>query len=82
MASVLAESLLLALLGSLIGAGVAWAAFNGNLHVMGGTVISLAVTPGLIVNGILFACLLGFLGGFFPALRAARRPIAEALRAS
>jgi putative ABC transport system permease protein len=82
MASVLTESLLLALAGSLIGAGVAWAAFNGNLHVMGGTVISLAVTPGLIMNGVLFACFLGFIGGFFPALRAARRPIAEALRAS
>jgi putative ABC transport system permease protein len=82
MASVLAEAILLALLGSLIGAGLAWLAFNGNLHVFGGSVISLAVTPGLIMNGVLFACLLGFIGGFFPALRAARRPVAEALRAN
>jgi putative ABC transport system permease protein len=80
MASVLVESLLLALAGSLIGAGFAWFAFNGHLHALGGTVISLAVTPGLIIDGVLFACLLGFIGGFFPALRAARRPVAEALR--
>jgi putative ABC transport system permease protein len=82
MASVLVEALILALAGSLIGGAVAWAAFNGNLHVFDGNVIHLAVTPGLIINGALFACLLGFVGGFFPALRAARRPVADALRAS
>jgi putative ABC transport system permease protein len=82
MASVLAEVLLLAFGGATIGAALAWIAFNCNLHAMGGTVISLAVTPGLIVNGVLFACFLGFVGGFFPALRAARRPIADALRAN
>jgi putative ABC transport system permease protein len=82
MASVLVEALLLALGGALIGAVFAWIAFNGNLHAIGGTVINLAVTPGLIINGLLFACILGFVGGFFPALRAARRPVADALRAS
>jgi putative ABC transport system permease protein len=80
--SVLVEALALSLLGALIGTAVAWLAFNGNLHVIGGTVINLAVTPGLVRNGFLFAGFLGFVGGFFPALRAARRPIAEALRAS
>jgi putative ABC transport system permease protein len=80
--SVLVEALLLSVLGALIGAAIAWIGFNGNLHAMGGTVINLAVTPGLVINGVLFACFLGFIGGFFPALRAARRPIAEALRAS
>jgi putative ABC transport system permease protein len=80
--SVLAEALVLSMVGALIGAGVAWIAFNGNLHAIGGTVISLAVTPGLVRNGVLFACFLGFVGGFFPALRAARRPIVDALRAT
>jgi putative ABC transport system permease protein len=80
--SVMAEALLLTLAGALIGAAGAWLVFNGNLHAIGGTVINLAVTPGLIRNGVFFACLLGFVGGVFPALRAARRPIAEALRAS
>ncbi|HEY4276498.1 MAG TPA: ABC transporter permease [Rhizomicrobium sp.] len=80
--SVLAESLLLAFLGASIGAAIAWALFNNNLQVLSGTVIHLAVTPGLAVGGIVFACLLGLIGGFFPAIRAARRPIAEALRAT
>jgi putative ABC transport system permease protein len=48
MVSVLAESLALALAGALIGAGAAWLAFNGNLHALGGSVITLAVTPGLM----------------------------------
>lgn len=65
MASVLVEALVLALAGSLIGSAIAWAAFNGNLHVFGNNVIELAVTPGLVINGALFACLLGFVGGFF-----------------
>ena len=82
MASVLVEALLLALAGSLIGSAIAWAAFNGNAHYFGGNVIHLAVTPGLIINGALFACFLGFVGGVFPALRAARRPIVDALRAT
>ncbi len=80
--SVLVEAVGLSLAGALLGAAIAWLAFNGNLHAIGGTVIHLTVTPGLIMNGVLFACFLGFIGGFFPALRAARRPIAEALRAS
>jgi putative ABC transport system permease protein len=39
------------------------------------------ITPLLLGLGILFALLMGILGGFFPALRAARRPVAPALRA-
>ena len=80
--SVLAESLLLALSGALIGACVAWIAFNGNLHAVGGLVFRLAVTPGLIGLGLAFAFALGLIGGLFPAIRAARLPIAEALKAS
>ena len=67
--SVLTESLLLAIAGASIGAALAWVAFNNNLQVLGGTVIHLAVTPGLAIGGIAFACLLGFIGGFFPAIR-------------
>jgi len=80
--SVLVESLLLAIAGALIGAAVAWIAFNGNNHVLDRWVIRLAVTPELVGRGILFACVLGLLGGMFPALRAARLPVAEALRAT
>jgi putative ABC transport system permease protein len=81
-ASVLAESLLLTVAGAVLGAAVAWGAFNGNLHTMGNMVISLAVTPSLAGYGIAFACALGLIGGLFPGIRAARRPVATALRAT
>jgi putative ABC transport system permease protein len=80
--SVLAEALLLAFAGSLIGAAAAWVAFNGDLHAVGGLVFTLAVTPALVGLGIAFACALGFVGGLFPAIRAARLPVATALRAT
>jgi putative ABC transport system permease protein len=82
LASVLAEALLLSLLGAAIGALAAWIAFNGNLHSAGSLVFRLTVTPALMSEGIGLACGLGMLGGLFPALRAARVPVAVALRAS
>jgi len=48
---------------------------------MGGLVIRLAVTEQLALTGVGFALLLGAIGGLFPALRAARMPVVEALRA-
>jgi putative ABC transport system permease protein len=78
--SVLAEALLLSLLGAAIGAAAAWFAFNGSLHAAGSLVFSLAVTPGLAAEGIGLACVLGLFGGLLPALRAARVPVAVALR--
>jgi len=80
--SVLVESLLLAMAGAVIGVSVAWVAFNNHLHVMAAMVIHLAVTPGLAIGGIVFAILLAAVGGLFPAARAARMPIASALRAT
>jgi putative ABC transport system permease protein len=80
--SVLAESLLLAVSGAAIGAIAAWIAFNGNFHAVGGLVFRLAVTPSLVGLGIGFAFTLGFVGGLFPAIRAARLPVADALRAT
>jgi putative ABC transport system permease protein len=52
------------------------------MHVMAAMVIHLAVTPGLAIGGIVFAVLLAAVGGIFPAARAARMPIANALRAT
>lgn len=80
--SVLVEALLLSLLGAAVGAFAAWCAFNGNLHSAGSLVFRLTVTPGLMGEGIGLACGLGLLGGLFPALRAARVPVAVALRTS
>jgi putative ABC transport system permease protein len=84
-ASVLAEALALALLGGLLGAGIAWLLFNGNTISMGGGITALVfqtrVTPELLGTGILWACAVGLIGGLFPAVRAARLPVATALRA-
>jgi putative ABC transport system permease protein len=83
--SVLSEALLLALLGGLLGAAVAWAMFSGNTIALGGQlgslVAQLKVTPALLGVGLLWACAVGLLGGLFPAVRAARLPVATALRA-
>jgi putative ABC transport system permease protein len=83
--SVLAEALVLAVSGGLLGALLAWIAFNGNaVNTLGGNftqvVFPLMVTPGLVVIGITWACVVGILGGLFPALRVARAPIAVALQ--
>jgi putative ABC transport system permease protein len=84
--SVLAESLALALVGGLLGGGLAYLAVNGyqtatiNWQSFSQVAFSLSVTPGLLVGGIVYALVMGFLGGVFPALRAARIPVAEGLR--
>jgi putative ABC transport system permease protein len=85
--SVMAEALFLSLIGGVIGASLAWLFFNGHsVSTLGGAfaqvVFQLTVTPALIVTGVIWACVIGMLGGFFPALRAARLPVAEALRAA
>ena len=85
--SVMIEALLLSLLGAVIGAALSWLFFNGHsVSTLGGAfaqvVFQLTVTRALIITGIVWACVIGLLGGFFPALRAARLPVAEALRAA
>jgi putative ABC transport system permease protein len=84
--SVMIEALLLSFIGGVIGAALAWLFFNGHsVSTLGGAfaqvVFQLTVTRGLIVTGIIWALCVGLLGGLFPALRAARLPVAEALRA-
>jgi putative ABC transport system permease protein len=85
--SVFAEALLLSLFGGLIGASMAWLLFDGHaVDTNGGgfrgqLMFDLTVTPGLILLGIIWACIIGVVGGLFPAIRAARLPVAAALRA-
>jgi putative ABC transport system permease protein len=84
--SVFVEALLLAVAGGAIGAAIAWIFFNGNAaNTLSGNftqvVFRLSVTPGLIALGIGWAAAIGLIGGLFPAIRAARLPIATALRA-
>ena len=83
--SVLAEAFLLALLGAVIGAAAAAFLFNGNTISLGGNGGSIAaqmeISRPVLVAGGVWACVVGFLGGLFPAVRAARVPVATALRA-
>jgi putative ABC transport system permease protein len=85
--SVFVEALLLALIGGAIGALIAWLLFNGHsVDTLGGgfggqLIFDLAVTPALVTLGIIWACVIGAIGGLFPAIRAARLPVATALRA-
>jgi len=85
--SVMIEALVLSLLGGILGAGLAWLFFNGHsVSTLGGAfaqvVFQLTVTQTLIITGIVWACAIGVLGGLFPAVRAARLPVAAALRAA
>jgi len=84
--SVLTESLLLALVGGLVGAGLAWLVFDGfraatlNFASFSAITFAFDVNAQLLSQGIIFAMLIGLIGGLFPALRAARTPVAHALR--
>ncbi|HKU63655.1 MAG TPA: ABC transporter permease [Rhizomicrobium sp.] len=83
--SVLVEASLLSLLGGVLGAVLAWIFFDGNgVSALGAgftqLVFHLAVTPALMVQGVVWAVLIGLFGGLLPALRAARLPIIDALR--
>jgi putative ABC transport system permease protein len=84
--SVLAEAMLLALIGGLIGAVVVYLALDGysaaTFNDASSTQLAFAfrVTPELAATGLAWALALGFVGGFMPAVRAARLPLTEALR--
>ena len=85
--AVMLETMLLALLGGLLGAGIAWLVFNGyTVSTLGQNfsqvVFQFRVSPELLWTGLKWALGIGLVGGLFPALRAARLPVAEALRAS
>jgi putative ABC transport system permease protein len=85
-ASVMIEALTLAAIGGVIGATVAYFAFNGleaatmNWQSFSQVAFAFAVTPELLVRGIVWAVVIGFIGGLLPAIRGARLPIAKALR--
>ena len=80
--SVLAESLLLAVPGALLGAAIAWLLFNGSAAHIASLSFPLVVTPGLVVLGVVWALVIALIGGFAPSIRAARLPVATALRAT
>ncbi len=81
-ASVLIEGMLLALPGAFLGAAAAWLLFNGHVLSTEGLIFTLTVTPGLLVVSVSWALAMGLIGASLPALRAARVPVAVALRAT
>ena len=85
--AILIESLLLALAGGVLGAVAAYVLFNNmTVSTLGANftqvVFKFAVTPALVVNGLVISIVIGMIGGFLPALRAARQPVTTALRAA
>ena len=85
--AVMLETMLLALLGGLLGAGIAWLVFNGyTVSTLGQNfsqvVFQFRVSPELLWTGLKWALGIGLVGGLFPALRAARLPVTEALRSA
>jgi len=86
-ASVLIEALLLAAAGGMLGACAAWVFFNGRTvsttqgSAYAQLIFDISVTLQLAMIGVAASGVIGFIGGLFPAIRAARLPIATALRA-
>ena len=84
--STMIESTILALVGGVLGGAIAYLAFNGfQVSTLNGAsfsqvVFDFAVTGDLLIDGLYAALIIGVFGGLFPAVRAARLPVAQALR--
>jgi putative ABC transport system permease protein len=84
--SVLIESLILSIVGGAAGGLLAWVAFDGyqtatmNWQSFSQVAFAFAVTPALLAQGLVYAAIMGLLGGLLPAIRAARLPVVTALR--
>jgi putative ABC transport system permease protein len=83
--SFVVEALLIAFVGGLMGC-LAVIPLNGlttgamNLQTFSHVAFAFKITPELLVRGVVFALVMGLIGGFLPAVRAARLPVATALR--
>jgi putative ABC transport system permease protein len=85
--AVMLETMLLAALGGLLGGFLAWLVFNGyTASTLAGGMSQLSfefkVTGALLWQGLKWALAIGFIGGLFPAVRAATLPVTDALRAA
>src|SRR5215467_2438793 len=83
--SFMIEALLIAFIGGLIGC-VAVMPVNGlttgamNFQTFSHVAFAFKITPELLIKGVLFALVMGIVGGLLPAIRAAAQPVASALR--
>lgn len=80
--SVILEAVVLSVTGALIGAAIAWALNDGHQSVWGQNIFVLSVPPSLVLMGVSWAVVVALVGGLLPSIRAARRPVVEALRAT
>jgi putative ABC transport system permease protein len=83
--SVMVEAIVLAFIGGVAGAFIAWALFdNLSVSTLGASftqvVFAFRVSLGLVVAGLVIAIVIGFIGGLLPAVRAARMQVTTALR--
>jgi putative ABC transport system permease protein len=84
--SVMMESFALAVAGGVIGGAAAYLAFDGygaatmNFQTFSQVAFAFRVTAPLLILAMIIAALIGMAGGLFPAIRAARVPIASGLR--
>jgi len=85
LASFLAEATFLAFVGGLLGCLVALP-INGivtsttNWSSFSMIAFQFRVTPGILLSGVVFSLVMGVVGGFFPARRASRLPVVQAIR--
>lgn len=87
LAAFLTESLLLSLVGGALGLGAASVMqtvdiSTTNFQTFAELAFRFKLTPGIAVQTLLFALVMGFVGGFIPAWRAARLKIVDCLRAA
>ena len=87
MVAFLVEALLLGLIGGVV--GLVAASFmqalsisTMNFQTFAELAFTFTLTPGIVVASLSFALVMGFVGGFLPAARAARMKIVDALRAA
>lgn len=85
MLSFLAEAAVIAFIGGIVGCLMALP-INGvvtsttNWSSFSEVAFAFRVTPGLLVAGVVFAVIMGVIGGYFPARKASRLPVVQALR--
>jgi putative ABC transport system permease protein len=85
--SVMIEAVVLAFIGGVVGALIAWTMFdNLSVSTLGQSftqvVFAFNVTASLVLTGLVIAMVIGFVGGLLPAISAARMRVTDALRAS
>ncbi len=84
--SVLLEAVVLGLLGGIVGGALVYFVLNGyqastlNWASFSQITFAFTVTPRLLVTGLVYALILGAVGGLLPGLRAARMPVTAGLR--